>query len=298
MTVFPDRCSSSVALSIVVVNWNSGPYLGRLLDSLTAHPPSCGFDVTVVDNGSTDASAAACCGDRAIVITNPHNRGLAAANNQGMAASTGENILLCNPDVELTQGAVDELVAVMERHPRAAFVVPRLRDPDGRPQVSAGDLPTLQEALLGRMAGRGRARRTIGSPAGYWWHGWPHDEERQIGRGAEACYLVRRAALDAFGPQDERFRLDWEGTEWTARARRAGWEVWLAPEAEVVHTGGVSISQVPFRWVWQSHVGMYRYFAATRDRRVRLGLALLVTARAVVKSIGVALQLPLYRWAR
>jgi GT2 family glycosyltransferase len=293
-------------LAVVVVNWNSGPYLARMLESLERHPPSVPFEVVVVDNASTDGSAdaaavrAAASGCWFLLIRNRRNRGLAAANNQGLHATSAPHVLISNPDVELTGGAVDELLAGMRRHPRAAFVVPRLEDPDGSPQTSAGDLPRLSEALLGRRLARhvGRGGGRPGGPAGFWWDQWDHGEERRIGRGAEACYLVRRAAVEEVGPQDERFRLDWEGIEWTARMRGAGWEVWLARGAVVRHAGGVSISGAGLRWVTGSHLGMYRYFAPRLPPPARVPLALAVGVRALTKATAGAAGVPLYRWGR
>ena len=94
--------------------------------------------------------------------------------------------------------------------------------------------------------------------------------------------------------QDERFRLDWEGIDWMARFRDAGWEVWLCPAAEVVHLGGASIRQVPFRWVVSSHRGMYRYFAKRRPAYWRPVLASLFGARAAVKLAATAAGVAMY----
>jgi N-acetylglucosaminyl-diphospho-decaprenol L-rhamnosyltransferase len=290
-------------VSVVVVNWNSGPWLGRMLESVERHPPSAPFEVVVVDNASSDGSAAPAAARAAVpgscvrLIRNARNRGLAAANNQGLAATTGDRVLICNPDVELTAGAVDALSAAMDRHPHAAVAVPRMENLDGSLQTSAGDLPRLSEALLGRRLSR-RLVRDGSGPAGFWWDGWDHAEERRIGRGAEACYLVRRAAVAEVGPQDERFRLDWEGIEWTARIRDRGWEVWLVPDAMVRHAGGASISGAGLRWVVGSHLGMYRYFAPRVPAPARVPLAVVVALRGLVKAGAAAAGFPLYRWAR
>lgn len=254
-----------------------------MLDSLRANPPSVPWETVVVDNGSEDETLRIArehpVGPR--VIANPANRGLAAANNQGISASAAPFVVVANPDTETTPGAIDALLEASERHPRAAMIVPRLRYPDGRPQTSAGDLPTLAAALAGRqrqMRGSGRG--------GFWWDGWAHDRETRIGRGHESFYLVRREAIADFGLQDEAFALDWEGVDWAARAQAAGWEVWFTPEATVVHVAGSSIRQVPLRWIAGSHRGMYRYFAKRTRPALRPLLALVIALRGAVKAVA------------
>jgi N-acetylglucosaminyl-diphospho-decaprenol L-rhamnosyltransferase len=288
-------------VSFVIVTWNSGAVVLDCLRSLAEHPPVTPAEVVVVDNGSADGTGAAVAGAHPgrlsgtgiplRVIANDANRGLPAANNQGIVAARGDALLICNPDTSFRPGAVDAMVATLDRHPRAAFVVPRLLYDDGRQQTSAGDLPTLGEALLGRQAQR---HRSAGEPAGFWWDGWAHDEERAIGRGHEAAYLVRRAAIEEVGLQDEAYRLDWEGVDWTARMATAGWEVWLCPGAEVVHLGGASIRQAPFRWIASSHRGMYRYFSRRSPAAARPALAVAIGARALVKSAAAVAKLASY----
>jgi N-acetylglucosaminyl-diphospho-decaprenol L-rhamnosyltransferase len=282
------------ALSIVIVTWNSADQLEACLRSFRERPPSRPHRIVVVDNASSDESVAVARRYEGVeVVANEVNLGLAAANDQGMRAAPADAFLLCNPDIEVGSGAVDALVDLLERHPRAAFAVPRLRYPDGRGQTSVGDLPSLREALLG-----GRRRRGRPDDAGYWWHSWPHDVERPVGRGAEACYLVRGAAVEQVGFQDPRFPLDWEGIDWTRRMRDHGWEVWFTPAAEVVHIGGSSIRQAPYRWAMQSHVGLYRYFAPRMPRPLRPLLAMAVAARSLTKMLVTATGTSTYELAR
>jgi GT2 family glycosyltransferase len=107
---------------------------------------------------------------------------------------------------------------------------------------------------------------------------------------------VRQAAVLEVGPQDPRYVLDWEGVDWTDRFRRAGWEIWIAPEAEVLHLGGTSIRQVPVRWVASQHLGMYLYFSTRMPAALKPLVAALFASRAVLKIGLMALGLPMYRW--
>lgn len=276
---------------LVVVSWNSGDHLSDCLRSVAAHPPSRPWSAVVVDNASRDGSvelakrAAPWCR----FIENRENRGLAAANNQGIIATAAPTLVISNPDVVVSAGAIDALCDLLDRKPRAALAIPQLLQSDGARQVSVGGFPALSDLL---PLGPQRRRRRRG---GLWWHDWDHGEERRVDHGAEAFYAVRRAAIVDAGPQDERFALDWEGIEWSRRFGRHGWEAWFTPEARVLHAGGASVRQVPYRWVTSSHRGMYRYFAAEDPAPAPAPvLAGAFIARAAVKAAALALNRATY----
>jgi glycosyltransferase involved in cell wall biosynthesis len=102
----------SPSISVLINNHNYGRYLPQAIGSALAQtgPP---VEVVVVDDGSTDDSAAAirAWGDR-IVAVFQENRGQAAAINRGFAASTGEIIMLLDADDYLLPDATARLVAL------------------------------------------------------------------------------------------------------------------------------------------------------------------------------------------
>lgn len=268
---------------MVIVTWNARDEVLACLESLRSSAPRVPSEVIVVDNDSSDGTASAVrqLAPWARLITNSTNRGLAKGNNQGIRAARGQYIVVSNPDVVHSRGSIDALVDVLERRPRAAFVFARLTDADGSPQTSAGSLPSLKNAFLGRRRQPG-ARAGRGSDA-IWWDSWAHDEETTIGHGGESCFIVRKRSLDDIGLQDEGFPLDWEGVDWCARAWDAGWEVWFCPNAPVVHLGARSVRNAPVRWVVASHRGMYRYFAKRSLFVARPFLAVAIATRALLK---------------
>jgi GT2 family glycosyltransferase len=283
----------------VIVTWNSTEHIGDCLRSLEPDHDTGLVSVVVVDNASSDGTVelVRTVAPWAQVIANSTNRGLAAGNNQGLLAATGEFVLISNPDVVYAPGAVAALKRLLDDRSDAAVAVARLMHSDGRVQVSAGDLPTLGEALWGRSL-RPRGGSRDNECVGWWWDNWAHDEARPIGHGAEAAYLVRRAAIADVGGQDERFWLDWEGFDWSARFHAAGWTIWFCPEAEVVHAGGASIRRARFRWVVSTHRGMYRYFAARVWFGFRPVLAAAISARAAVKAAALLSGVDLYAKSR
>src|SRR5579872_1357418 len=120
------------AVSVVVVTYKAAAHVERCLDSVRGH------ETVVVDNGSTDGTAALV-RERfpEVRLVEQENRGMGAGNNAGMrAAGGGRYWLLLNSDAWVAAGAIEALVRFADEHPRAAVVGPRLRNPDGTLQRS------------------------------------------------------------------------------------------------------------------------------------------------------------------
>jgi GT2 family glycosyltransferase len=174
---------------------------------------------------------------RARLIELDENAGYARANNIGIAAATGRNVLLLNSDCFLGRGALAELLAGLERHPEAAGVGPRLLNPDGTLQRSAWPFPRpgrllLEALLLHRPLARLGLLEDLRT--------WKHDEERAVDFLIGACLLVRRDALAEIGGFDEGFWLYGEEADLCARLARRGRRIVLVPDARAVHVGGAS----------------------------------------------------------
>lgn len=272
--------TSPISVTAIVVTWRSAATIGDCLRTLASSSSGIEVRIVVVDNASADETLeiVSAVAPDATVIANATNRGLAAANNQGLERAESDWILISNPDVRFEADTVRRMVECAQRHPDAGFVIPQLRNEDGSIQTSVGDLPRLREALLGRRFAAGK-----GAADGYWWDGWDHGEEIEVRRGMEACYLVNPRAVAEVGPQDPAYFLDWEGVDWSARLVDAGWAIWFTPEARVTHIGAVSTSQARMRWIVRTHRGMYRYFAYRSPAWTRPALGSAIALRAMLK---------------
>jgi len=108
-----ERRLTNGLVSVVIVTWNSAPFLRRCLAALAAQTYRQ-IEVIHVDNASTDDSAAIMRGGaRATHIINDTNRGFSAAVNQAVRVANGEFVLLLNPDAYLEPDYVSSLVAAM-----------------------------------------------------------------------------------------------------------------------------------------------------------------------------------------
>lgn len=231
-------------VSVVVVSHNTRELLTRCLDAVAAQDGV--FETLVVDNASTDGSAALVRerfpGVELVVLED--NVGFARANNLGFERCRGEYVLLLNPDCFLEPDALRRLVASARRRPEAGALGPRLHNPDGSLQRSAWPFPRparlLAEAvLLHRPLRRLGLIEDLGT--------WAHDEERAVDFLVGACLLLRRDALAEVCGFDERFWLYGEEADLCLRLARRGWKVVLVPDARALHVGGASSGGSPAR---------------------------------------------------
>jgi hypothetical protein len=221
-------------LSIIIVSFNARADLERCLDSLGAAPPATPHEIIVVDNASTDGSAAAARGrPGAQVIDAGANVGFARACNIGIRASRGTHLLLLNSDTIVPAGAIDALFAELQRDPEVAVVGPRLVDASGRAELSFGSMITpLAEWRQKRLARSGRVDRLTRRR---------HHPDWVSG----ACLLVSRADADAAGLLDERFFMYTEDVDFCASIRARGRRILFTPGVEVVHARGRSVAGAP-----------------------------------------------------
>ncbi|NIV39174.1 MAG: glycosyltransferase, partial [Anaerolineae bacterium] len=98
------------------VNWNTRELLTQCLASIEMYPPEAAYEVLVVDNASTDGSAAMVRSrfPQVRLIENPENVGFAVANNQAIRLSEGQYALLLNSDTEVYPGALEAMIQFME----------------------------------------------------------------------------------------------------------------------------------------------------------------------------------------
>ncbi|HEY3340382.1 MAG TPA: glycosyltransferase family 2 protein, partial [Anaerolineae bacterium] len=127
-------------VDIVIVNWNGCKFLAPCLDALACQTFT-DFKVWLVDNGSTDGSLELLHAQYPHVhlICNAHNRGFAAANNQGIRAGSAKYIATLNNDTLADAGWLEALVRVLDENPRAGMAASMMLFAD-RPEMinSAG----------------------------------------------------------------------------------------------------------------------------------------------------------------
>ena len=249
-------------LSIVLVHYKSPDALFECLRTLDADRTGLASEIVVVDNDSRDGTVETLRSRRpdVQVIANRDNVGYAKAVNQGIRATTGDVVLVMNPDCEVRPGALATLVAHLRAHPRVAIAGPEISNPDGTVEFSARAFPDHWTFLFNRYSLLTRLFPNNPWSRRYLLTDWDHRSVREVDWLSGACLAVRRKAIDEVGGMDEAFFMFNEDVDWCRRTKLAGWANVYVPDAHVVHHIGASKGRVASRVILGRHAGMIYYF--------------------------------------
>ena len=249
-------------LSAVVVTYHSRDCIADCLRSLDRARGGLAMEVLVVDNASADGTPDVVreAAPWARVVGTGGNLGYAKAVNRGTAESTGEFVLVLNPDCVVESGALEALVGWLRAHPRCAIAAPRIRNTDGTVEYSARSFPTHLTFLFNRYSLA--TRLWPGNPWSrrYLLSDWDHASDRSVDWVSGACMCVRRAAIAQVGGMDEFYFMFNEDVDWCHAMKRTGWSVDFVAAAEVTHHIGASKGRVADRVILERHRGMIHYF--------------------------------------
>jgi GT2 family glycosyltransferase len=243
---------ADVSVDTLIVSYNTRGLLRDCLASLRAcapDDPAIDLRISVLDNGSADASADMVASEfpEVRLIRSSVNLGFGLANNALAATSTASHLLLLNSDTVLRHDVVTPLLRALEADPAVAIAAPRLVYPDGAVQASSEHLPTLRFELAREIRGTKlqpllRPLFDVDSVL---------DDHRRLGLLQErrthdaeflwaTCWLVRRADFPHGRLFDASFALYDEDLDTCRRVIAGGRRLVYVPAAEVLHLGGQS----------------------------------------------------------
>jgi len=227
-----------LSIDVVIVAYGRYDLTESCLRHLAAQ--TLAHRVILVDNGSTDDTCARVRERWPEVQLDrlDENRGFAEACNRGVAAGSGEIVVLLNNDVDVRPDFLERLTAPLQAHPRMGSVAALMLQPGERLIDSAGLAADVTLGCFPRLQGlevaeATRERPVLAGPA-----------------GTAAAY--RRAAWTEVGGLDEVIFAYMEDFDLALRLRSAGWESVLAADAIGVHQGSATHGH---RSAWQRRHG-------------------------------------------
>jgi N-acetylglucosaminyl-diphospho-decaprenol L-rhamnosyltransferase len=240
--------------SVLIVNYASWPLTLRCIESLYG-TGYADFETIVVDNDSVEPPELP---SQARLIRNKENVGFARAHNRGIAASTGEIVILINPDTVVEKDFFDSLERFFQEHPKVGIAGPRILDAEGELQLSARREISALSGLLGRTSLLTRLFPKSSLVKSQFPAVTEGSHPSPVDWVSGACMVIRRRTLHSIGPLDERFFMYFEDADLCRRARVVGWLVYYLPQIGIVHQTGASSRSKP-KAVWLLHKSAFLY---------------------------------------
>lgn len=213
--------------SIIIVNYNSRPFLEACLNNLQINtsPP---FEIIIVDNHSTDDSITFLqrikkTGIR--TIYNESNAGFAKACNQGINLAEGKILVTMNPDVLITRGWLERMVWHLHNNSLTLAVGPKGIGIGGRQAALPLSYSSKLEAANRKFA------------AIY------HHQSEPVKYLIGCLFLFDRCLIKEIGYFDEELPLGADDFDISLRIRKAGYQLRIARDVLIKHFVHVSFNR-------------------------------------------------------
>ncbi len=249
-------------LAIATVSYSSDDVVAGFLQSIPA-ATSASAVVVIADNmprpGSGIQRMAQDCG--ATYLPMESNVGYGTAINSAIASlpQSVEWVVISNPDVILSPGAIDSLIAAGESDPRIGAIGPAILNSDGTLYPSARAIPSLRTGI-------GHAMFSNLWPANPWSHRYRYDssqvrEHRDAGWLSGSCLLVRKSAFDEIGGFDTGYFMYFEDVDLGYRLGNLGYRNVYEPSATATHSGAHATSSESAKMIIAHHQSARRFLA-------------------------------------
>ncbi len=208
-------------------------------------------EVFVVDNDSKDYSV-----EMLIekfpwvkVIANKKNTGFSVANNQAIKESTGEYVLLLNPDTVVEEDTFEKCISFMDSRPNAGGLGVKMIDGKGNflPE-SKRALPTAKVAFF-KAFGLSSIFPKSKTFAKYHLGYLDENETHSVEILAGAFMFMRKSVLEEIGLLDETFFMYGEDIDLSYRIIKNGNENYYYPETQIIHYKGESTKKGSLNYV-------------------------------------------------
>ncbi|MBD3248360.1 glycosyltransferase [Candidatus Falkowbacteria bacterium] len=208
-------------ISFIIVNFNSGNYTKKCVESIYRNLPSDEFEVIVADNDSSDDSTKNLYSfkDKIKLLINDDNHGFARANNRAASKASAEYLFFLNSDTVIKHFDIKELITKLNKSD-VGIVAPKLVLADGSEQAYAyGEFLDLKNLLLKRGEREGKKIE--------WLSG--------------AAIAISRENFDKVNGFDEDFFMYFEDMDLCKRLADIGLGAERLENSTILHYGGASL---------------------------------------------------------
>jgi N-acetylglucosaminyl-diphospho-decaprenol L-rhamnosyltransferase len=280
-------------LSVIIISFNTCDLTLGAIASVIGQI-GCDAEIIVVDNASTDDSAARIGKHfpQVTLLTLQYNIGFGRANNLAAERARGRYLLLLNPDTLVQPGAIAALLDFAHRRPDARIWGGRTLAADGKLDPrSCARRPSLWSVVavalgLAHLFPASSFCNPEAMP------GWSRDDERGVDIVAGCFLMIGREDWRELGGFDPAYFMYGEEVDLCMRAQRRGVMPAICPGATIIHFNGASQPAAPrMAQILAGRIRYCRSHLPPGQRRVavwfiragvlqRLGLYLLAPGRS------------------
>ena len=284
----PDR----PLVSVLVVTYGNADEIGACLDgALRQRSDAHDLEIIVVDNASTDGCADVVrgYGDDVRLLAQDRNLGFAEGMNVGFAASSGDFVLLLNPDCVMDDGCVERLWKHLATNAGVGFAAALLRYPDGRPQLFARRELTMSTVLwcfteIGRRWDKRRSNPALAHRRYETEMAGGVHEPLVVDCPAAACVMTWRRLVEP-RLMDPRLPIVFNDGEMYRRLRRKAYRAEILPDAGAIHGYGTTLRRVARPRMRAEFVASMRRYQSPVWSRTKLAILWLIFAADAATSV-------------
>lgn len=226
---------NSAKVEVIILNWNGKEDTIECLNSLQKVKYD-NFEITVVDNASTDDSVEIIAAEFPSVKLIKNNMNLMYAGGNNVAIKEALNgdathILILNNDTILHEDFLEHLVKAVKSEEKIGIVAPKINYYSNRKLIwYAGGFVNF---FTGNIYHRGLRKQDDGK----------YDLSNEVDYATGCCMLIKRELFEEIGLLDEAYYIYTEDVDFSFKAQAAGYKVVFEPRSLIWHkvssaTGG------------------------------------------------------------
>ena len=226
---------NSTKVEVIILTWNGKEDTIECLNSLQKVKYD-NFDITVVDNASTDDSAEIIAAEFPSVKLIKNNMNLMYAGGNNVAIKEALNgdavhILILNNDTILHEDFLEHLVKAFRSDEKVGIVAPKINYYNNRKLIwYAGGFVNF---FTGNIYHKGLRKQDDGK----------YDLSNEVDYATGCCMLIKRELFEKIGLLDEAYYIYTEDVDFSFKAQAAGYKVVFEPRSLIWHkvssaTGG------------------------------------------------------------
>ncbi len=293
-------------LTIIIVNYNVSAFLEQALTSAQKAMHGIDGEIYVVDNHSVDNSVAMVKAKfpNVKLIENQDNVGFAKANNQAIRISSGEYVLLLNPDTVVEEDTFEKCIRFMDETPECGGLGVKMVDGQGRflPESKRG-IPYPKSSFY-KLFGLSKLFPKSQKFGAYHATYIGEDETHEVEVLAGAFMMLRKSVLDEVGLLDEDYFMYGEDIDLSYRILKGGYKNYYFPQTRIIHYKGESTKKGSMNYVYVFYNAMQifarKHFSANNAKIFNVAINVAIWLRAslaAMKRILSRLLLPLLDFA-